>query len=111
MIYANTSVWVWEGVRWEGSGDLGWEWEVRDYDTAGHHRYTTSDLVFGSGYFEPCVCLSYLGCVIGISKRLWIIESGPFDGHFGVSRFCVCMCVCVNACFCVCVYVCDWLCL
>ena len=64
MRYANTSVWVWEGVRWEGSGDLGWEWEVRDYDTAGHHRYTTPDLVFGSGYFEPCVCLSYFGCVI-----------------------------------------------
>ena len=64
MRYANTSVWVWEGVRWEGSGDLGWEWEVRDYDTAGHHRYTTSDLVFGSGYFEPCVCLSYFGGVI-----------------------------------------------
>ena len=78
MRYANTSVWVWEGVRWEGSGDLGWEWEVRDYDTAGHHRYTTSDLVFGSGYFEPCVCLSYFGCVIGFSEGLWIIEKCPF---------------------------------
>ena len=43
-MYANTGVWVWEGVRWEGSGDLGWEWEVRDYDTAGQHRYTGSDL-------------------------------------------------------------------
>ena len=55
-------VWVWEGVRWEGSGDLGWEWEVRDYDTAGHHRYTTSDLVFGSGYFEPCVSFVFRMC-------------------------------------------------
>ena len=65
MRYANTSVWVWEGVRWEGSGDLGWEsweWEVRDYDTAGHHRYTTSDLVFGSGYFEPCVSFVFRMC-------------------------------------------------
>ena len=62
MRYANTGVWVWEGVRWEGSGDLGWEWEVRDYDTAGHHRYTTSDLVFGSGYFEPCVSFVFRMC-------------------------------------------------
>ena len=49
-------------MRWEGSGDLGWEWEVRDYDTAGHHRYTTSDLVFGSGYFEPCVSFVFRMC-------------------------------------------------
>ena len=34
-------MWVWEGGRWEEGGR---EWEVRDYDTGGQQRYTSSDL-------------------------------------------------------------------